>query len=152
MVACPFQTLCCVQPVGDQQPFLLAASGPIVSSFNLKDGSLLNQWPPIEKELQTLNGVATHDEEDRRPKRQKLEEDDPTELAREESEGSIIIISEREKGERRMPKVESSTLPNVSQIVVTSNGKIAIFVTGEDKSVNVFDVHSEGTLTLKSRR
>ncbi|OCT48234.1 tRNA (guanine-N(7)-)-methyltransferase non-catalytic subunit TRM82 [Cladophialophora carrionii] len=151
MVAAPFQTLCCVQPVENQQPFLLAASGPLISTFNLKDGSLLSQWPR-SKEEQDQNGTTADGDADRPAKRQRLEEDAPVELPREESEESIEIISERKKGERRRPKVEHTTLPNVSHIVVTSNGKTVICVTSEDKSITVFDVQLGGVLDLKSRR
>ena len=70
----------------------------------------------------------------------------------EELEESIEFISERTKGERRKPCEESSILPNVSHIVSTSNGQTVVSVTCEDKAVNVFDVQSEGTLELKSRR
>ena len=152
MVPCPFQTLCGVQPLGDEQPFLLAASGPYINSFHLKTGSLLSQWPPAKEIGQSLNGIASHGEEGRPAKRQKLDEDDLPELPREDTEESIDFISERKKGERRKPKVETSTLPNVSHIVVTSNGKTAICVTGEDKAVTVFDLNSSGVMDLKSQR
>lgn len=147
MYASPFQTLCGVQPVGHQKPFLLAASGPIISSFNLKDGSLLSQWPRSKKDSGSTNG-----EEGPSPKRRRLDEDRPEGLSREESEESLVFISERKKGERRKPKVESSTLPNVSHILVTSDAKTAICVTSEDKSITVFDLMSEGVLELKNQR
>src|ERR1700761_5905476 len=139
MVPSPFQTLCCVQPAGNQQPFLLAASGPVISTFDLKDGSLLSQWPPSKTENHEQNGLPRNGVDSRPAKRQKLDEAAPAELSRAESEESIEIISERKKGERRKPKVENSTLPNVSHIIVTSTGKTVIAATGEDKSVTVFD-------------
>jgi hypothetical protein len=151
MVAAPFQILCCVQPVGNQQPFLLAASGHLISTFNLKDGSLLSQWPTAE-EHQNQNGSRGNSDGGRPAKRQRLGEDAPMGLPREDSEESIEIISERKKGERRKPKVENTTLPNVSHIAITSNGQTAICVTIEDKSVTIFDIQSGGILGLKSRR
>ncbi|KAJ9614490.1 tRNA (guanine-N(7)-)-methyltransferase non-catalytic subunit trm82 [Cladophialophora chaetospira] len=150
MVASPFQTLCCVQPVEDEQAFLLAASGPIITTFDLKHGSFLSRWPPSKDEIHHI--ATNEDEEDRPAKRQKLDEDLPAELHREESEESIEIISERKKGERRKPKVESSTLPNVSHIIVTSDGKTVIAVTAEDKSVSVFDIQTGGVLNLRNKR
>ena len=150
MISSPFQTLCCFQPVGDEQPYLLAAAGSIVTSFNLKDGSVLSRWPASNHGLQSSS--ADNGDGGRPAKRQKLDEDIPTEISREESEESIEIISERKKGERRKPKIESATLPNVSHLLVTSNGKSAVCVTGEDKSVTVFDLTARGVLNLKSRR
>ncbi|KIX96574.1 uncharacterized protein Z520_07840 [Fonsecaea multimorphosa CBS 102226] len=152
MVPWPFQKLCCVQPADGQQPFLLAASGPVINSLSLKDGSLLNRWPPSDPEDEEYDEASTNGQETRPPKRRKLGEGTRGELAHQESEDSIEIISERKKGERRKPKVENTTLPNVSHIITTSDGKTAICVTGEDKSVLVFDVLTGGVLNLKSQR
>lgn len=146
MLASPFQMLCGVQPSGDQNPFLLAASGPMISSFNLKDGSLLSQWPLSKKE-----SGSTNSEEGPSPKRRKLDEDDAEGLSREDSDSPVFIL-ERKKGERRKPKVESSALPNVSHILVTSDAKTAICVTSEDKSITTFDLLSEGVLVLRTQR
>ena len=150
MIHSPFQRLCCIQPVGDQQPFLLAASGPCISSFDLRDGSLLSQWSPSAEEDRDHGGTTTNGEGPP-TKRRKIEADVPEEVPREESDESVEIISERKKGERRKPKVENSTLPNVSHIVTTSNGKTVICVTGEDKTVTVLEVQS-GVLSMKTRR
>jgi hypothetical protein len=153
MVACPFQTLCSVEPVGEQPPFLLAASGPILSSFDLKDGSLMNQWPTDQNGGEDYTTTTTDGGEESRPtKRQKLENDHPSELHREDSDDSIEIISERKKGERRRPKVESSKLATVSHILASRDGKTAIVVTGEDKTITVFDIVNGGKLSQKSRR
>ena len=152
MVACPFQALCCVQPVENQRPFLLAASGPTIGSFDLKDGSLLAQWLPQKLNNEKYGNNIRDDVEGRPAKRQKLYEEAPAELRPEESEESIEIISERKKGERRWPKVESSTLPHVSHLVATSDAKTVIGVTTEDKAVIVFDVQMGGVLTERSRR
>ncbi|OAP54696.1 hypothetical protein AYL99_11144 [Fonsecaea erecta] len=152
MVLCPFQKLCCVQPVDGQQPFLLAASGPVINSLCLKDGSFLSRWSPSDREDEEYDQAAANGQEARASKRRKIGEEFRGELPHQESEDSIEIISERKKGERRKPKVENTTLPNVSHIITTSDGKTAICVTGEDKSVIVFDVLTGGVLHLKSQR
>ncbi|KIW76600.1 hypothetical protein Z517_09044 [Fonsecaea pedrosoi CBS 271.37] len=152
MVLYPFQKLCCVQPVDGQHPFLLAASGPVVNSLNLKDGTLLSEWRPFDEEDEEYDEARTNGEEARPPKRRKIGDGPRGEPSHLESEDSIEIISERKKGERRKPKVENTTLPNVSHIIATSDGKTAICVTAEDKSVIVFDVLARGVLHLKSRR
>ncbi|KAK7887548.1 tRNA (guanine-N(7)-)-methyltransferase non-catalytic subunit trm82 [Exophiala xenobiotica] len=149
----PFQTLCCVQPVDGQQPFLLAARGPVISSFNLKDGSLLDQWPRL-KGANTQDGDAGMMNGDDGPpaKRRRMEDDGPAQALREDTEESIEIISERKKGERQKPKVENSKLPNVTHVVVTSTAATVITVTAEDKSINVFSVGNAGVLNLQSQR
>ena len=148
----PFQTLCCVQPVDGQQPFLLAASGPVISSFNLKDGSLLDQWPGLKgANAQDEDAGTTNGDEGPPAKRRRMEDDGPAEPLREDTE-SIEIISERKKGERRKPKMEDSKLPNVTNVIVTSNAATVITVTAEDKSINVFSVDTTGVLNLQSQR
>ncbi|KIX04194.1 uroporphyrinogen decarboxylase [Rhinocladiella mackenziei CBS 650.93] len=153
MLQHPFQALCCVQPVGGQQPFLLAASGPIINTFNLKDGSLLSQWPRTDNDDSEQHATSRVDGGEARPsKRPKIEGEDQPESSHQHSDDSIEIISERKKGERRKPKVESSKLPNVSHIITTSDGATVIVLTAEDKSIGVFKVRSWGRLDLLSRR
>ncbi len=149
----PFQTLCCVQPVDGQQPFLLAASGPVISSFNLKDGSLLDQWPRSKGADAQDEDAGTADGDEGPPaKRRRMEDDGPAEPAREDIEESIEIISDRKRGERRKAKVEDSKLPNVTHVIVTSNAATVITVTAEDKSINVFSVGTTGVLNLQGQR
>jgi hypothetical protein len=152
MAAYPFQRLCCIHPVNNQRPFLLAASGPLIISLDLKDGSVLSQWPKQDN--------TTHDESSQEAtrngepsnKRRKLDIEDAAHLSRQTSEESIEIISERKKGERRKPKVESTKQPNVSHLLATSDGTTAIALMAEDKSLNVFQVQSAGNLSLQSKR
>ncbi|KAI1612624.1 hypothetical protein EDD37DRAFT_625328 [Exophiala viscosa] len=150
----PFQKICCVQPVNDEQPFLLAAAGPVISTFNLRDGSILSQLPPMEVEEATEgDGPSDANGDGSRPsKRRRIEVEGQAGLSRNESEDSVEIISERKKGERRKPKVESSKLPNITHIIATSDAARAITVTAEDKCINVFSVSSAGILTLQSQR
>lgn len=144
----PFQKLCCVQPVDGQQPFLLAASGAVISSFNLKDGSLLSRWPPLANEDED----RIKREGTRPTKRRKIEEGNHAELSRDNLEDSVEDKTERMKSERRKLKIESSKLLNVSHIVTTSDGVNVIAVTGEDKAVGVFNVRAGGILELLNQR
>ena len=144
----PFQKLCRVRPT-NCQPFLLAASGPIISSFSLKDGSLLNQWPRLED---TRDPAASSSEGDRPNKRRKIEEEEQEHLSRQASEDSIDIKTERQRGERRKPKIEGEKLPAVSHIIATSDCAVVVVITVEDKSVNVLEVQPGGILVLQSQR
>jgi tRNA (guanine-N(7)-)-methyltransferase subunit TRM82 len=149
MVASPFQQLCCVQPTESSTPFLLAAAGSLISSFDLRDGSLIACWPR-EKEHLPLTGIDAAGEDGPPSKKRKL--DLEPNLSREASEESLEIISERRKGERRRPKVESTVQANVSHLITTSGGKHVVCVTAEDKSIKVFDVENRQILKLRSER
>ncbi|KIW14818.1 hypothetical protein PV08_07603 [Exophiala spinifera] len=154
MVQSPFQTVCCVQPSNGQQPFLLSASGPVIYSLDIKTGSLLSQWPQQGEKTDQEEAPATtiDGDENRPPKRRRLDEGEQAEVPREDSENSIEIISKREKGESRKLKVENSKSSNVTHIITTSSGATVITVTAEDKSINVFGVGPEGVLDLQSQR
>lgn len=154
MVQHPFQRLCCVQPVDQQQPFLLSAAGPTISSFNLRDGSLLSQWPrpEVEDAIEEDGPSDVNGDAIRPSKRRRIEEEGQTGLSRNDSEDSVEIISERKKGDRRKPKVESLKLPNITHVIATSDAATVITVTADDKSINVFSVSSGGVLTLQSQR
>ncbi|KEF55069.1 uncharacterized protein A1O9_08722 [Exophiala aquamarina CBS 119918] len=152
MPSYPFQKLCCVHPVNNPQPFLFAASGPLISSFDLKDGSVLSRWPNQDSTAREESSEEATGDGNRLNKRRKLDTEDSTCLSRQTSEDSIEIISERKKETRIKPKVESAQQPNISHLLATSDGTTVIAVMAEDKSVNVFEVQSEGTLKLQSKR
>ena len=70
-----------------------------------------------------------------------------------DSEDSVEIIAERQKGERRKPKVVELTKPSsISHALAASDGQVVITVTAEDKSINVFSFLDDGKLLLQSRR
>jgi len=152
MPSYPFQKLCRVQPVNNQQPFLVAASGPLIISFDLKDGSVLGRWPNQDSTAKDESPDGATENGNRANKRRKLDTDDSNHLSRQTSEDSIEIISERKKGERRKPKVETAQQPNISHLLATSDGTTLIAMMAEDKSVNVFEVQSECTLNIQSKR
>lgn len=153
MAQYPFQKLCCVRPVDDQPPFLLAASGSAIYSFDLKTGSSLFQWPQMTIAGDNAKDHSTQSEgEDRPTKRRKVGTDSNGTLSREATDDSIEIISERQKGERRQAKVETPSLPTVSHLISTSDATTVVALTAEDKCVNVFKVEPGGHLKLLSKR
>ncbi|KAK6364556.1 tRNA (guanine-N(7)-)-methyltransferase non-catalytic subunit trm82 [Exophiala oligosperma] len=146
MVQSPFQTICCVQPSNGQQPFLVSASGPVICSLDLKTGSLLSQWPRHTEEA-VEDGASTNPTEDdqgRPMKRRRLDEEEPVNVARKDSENPAETISEPKKGEQQKP--------NVTHIITTSDGATVVTITAEDKSINAFNVEPEGVLSLQSQR
>jgi len=96
--------------------------------------------------------------EDRPAKRLKFEDGQNGSLRRQESEASEASIEiktegrQRQKGERRKPKIPDLTLPHVSHLITTSDGKHAIAITAEDKAVRVFNVSRNGRLRQVSSR
>lgn len=152
MARYPFQKLCWVHPVDDQPPFLLAASGPLLISLDSKDGSILNRWPEQDNATQHDGSQESTENDQRSTKRRKLETDNDAALSRQTSQDSIEIISERIKGERQKPKIETMKQPNFSHLLATSDGTTVVGVMSDDKSINVFHVLSAGRLNLQSKR
>lgn len=77
-------------------------------------------------------------------KRRRLDEEEPVNVARKDSENPAETISEPKKGEQQKP--------NVTHIITTSDGATVVTVTAEDKSINAFNVEPEGVLSLQSQR
>jgi hypothetical protein len=132
----------------------LASSGPIIYSFDLKDGSVLSQWPreDDEEDVDDAHDKTANGEEGRPTKRRRVDTRDAAEGSRVPSDESIEIISERKKGERRGPKRENSKMANVTHMSATSDGTSLVVVTAEDKAVSVFAVRGAGVLHLQSQR
>ena len=157
MTTChPFQKLCCTNRTGDSS-FLLAATGPYILSLDLKNGGVLSKWPANTPGLEeSSNGnVRGRDVDDDSPnKRRKISPSEGVdEQYSRESSVSIEIVSERAKGQRRKKKkIVQSTLPNVSQIISTTDGRLVIAVTAEDKCIRVFELDSRGRLKPLSER
>lgn len=127
--------------------FLLAATGPCIQTLSKHDGALQSLWPRDDP------GEASGEEGEsgeRPSKRVKLDRD-----ASELSEASIEIVAdgkERQKGERRRPKIPNTTQPHVSHLITTSDGRHAVAVTAEDKSVRVLEIRKWGKLKQLSIR
>ncbi|EXJ81587.1 hypothetical protein A1O1_07651 [Capronia coronata CBS 617.96] len=153
MVRHPFQKLCCIQPVDGEQPFLIAASGPVLSTFDLRDGRLLSQWPQPGGKVTGGNGAATaNDGEDPPAKRRKVEVQPPAVLSKQTTDEPVDITSDGQKTERKNAQSEASQSANVSHIVATSDGATVITATTADKTIRVFDVRPGGVLGLQSQR
>lgn len=147
----PVHKLCCIESKidGNADSIFLAATGPCIQSLSGTSGEILSIWPRDE-------GDSSSDDEDERPRKKvKLDDSGNPSLGREDSEASIEIIAEgkeRQKGERRRPKIPDTTLPNVSHLVVTKDGKSVIAITAEDKAVKTFSISRRGRLRQKSSR
>ena len=148
----PAHRLCCVHR--DNEELILAATGPCIQSISRTSGEVLCTWPRDETEYE-----SDKDEHNGRPiKRRKVEASNSAKLGREGSDASeadINIIAEgkqRQKGERRRPKLPDITLPNISHIIATSNGRHAIAITAEDKAVRVYNISRAGHLRQISHR
>lgn len=148
----PAHKICLINNEGKQ--ILLAATGPCIKSLSFPDGQQLSTWPQDDHE------ESSNEDDGQEPpgKRQKLDHSEHADLKRQESEASeasIEIVAEgqkRQKGERRRPKIPDLTLPNVSHLIATSDGKHAIAITAEDKAVRVYNISQRGRLRQKSSR
>ena len=148
----PFQKLCVTQHAIGKRRRLFAATGHNLITLDLETGRLVSQYPAPQ-------GSDDDDDDDDAElpsspaKRRKLDNGVPDAVSRQESEESIEIVAERQKGERRRPKPPSDDkLPNISHLLATSDGLYVITATVEDKSINIFDVTPSGRLRLASIR
>lgn len=153
MVLChPIQKLSGVVQ-GTNCRFLLAASGPTISTISLSDRAILYCWPSSTNDSSEDDGSVGGDG-DRPNKRRKIMNgrDAISRQQSEASDASIEIVAERKKGERKKTKIIDTKLPNVSHITVTTDGKYVVAVTADDKAVRVFDISPKGKLTQRSTR
>ncbi len=142
----PAQKLCWVS----RTSLLLAASGSRILTYNLETGKLLSHGPPFDENTSKENHQTAGSAYGPSPtKRRKF---DHPNSSRETSDGSVEIVAERKKGERRKPKVKASNLPNVSHLIASSNGRNVIAVTTEDKCITVYSLILSGRLLIESRR
>ena len=142
----PFQKLCFVSQASPSSGgIILGATGPHICSFNAATGQLLSRWPHNDEEKSGDEG--DHDaanEEERSAKRRKLSSED--------SDTSIEIVAQRVKGTRRKPKLLNERIPNVSNLVATSDGSLVIAITTDDKCMRVFRCSANGRLHVQSER
>lgn len=148
----PAHKICLTKNEGKQ--ILLAATGPCIRTLSFPDGRQLSTWPQDDVE----ESSDEEDEQEPPGKRQKLNHSEHASLRRQDSEASeasIEIVAEgqkRQKGERRRPKIPDLTLPNVSHLITTSDGRYAVAITAEDKAVRVYSISKRGRLRQKSSR
>jgi len=149
----PAHKLCLVQQ--DSTDIILAATGTCIQSLSLTSTEPFSVWPRQD----VGNPSDNENLGDGRPaKRPRLENGENPNLRLETSEASEASIdikvegNPRQKGERRKPKIPDTSLPHVSHLIATSNGKHAIAITTEDKAVRVFEISESGNLQQLSSR
>jgi tRNA (guanine-N(7)-)-methyltransferase subunit TRM82 len=153
----PFQKLCYLRASSDLPETLLAASGPYVCCYEFQKG-LVAHWPTVSEEEEEALDVEKQEENgeggDEPPaKKRRLSGNEDAQIARQDSEESVEIISERVKGRRRKPKPSANKkLPDVSHMLGTSNGKTIIVVTADDKCIRVLERGKSGKLRGVSER
>lgn len=153
----PFQKLCLIAQGIEKSPILLAASGSAISIFQVQSGTLINKYVFGDGEdCGNRVGTMTNGEDRtigaRPTKRRKLDTEDSEGNGEQDSDHSVEVVAERQKGERKKPKAQESKSPNVSHLLSTSNGELIIAVTAEDKSIHVFELSSKGELNILSKR
>lgn len=148
----PFQKLCLVSASARRPPILVAAAGSSIRTYDYLTNKLLSYGPPFyeesdssERDASTVNGSTS-------AKRRKLNQGPTASISREASDESIEIVAERQKGQRKRPKVEDLKVPNVSHVLATTDGATVLAVTTEDKCISVFALVETGELEVKSRR
>jgi hypothetical protein len=156
----PFQKLCYLKASLDLPEALLAASGPYICCYDFQRG-FVARWPTDDddyEEEEDTPDVETHEVNrdgggERPAKRRRLSEDEDGLMARQDSEESVEIISERVKGQRRKPKpLSKAKVPDVSHMLATSDGKRIVVVTADDKCIRVLERRICGKLRGVSER
>lgn len=159
----PYQ---CLEVAGN---FLVAASGHELHTFNLETGDQVSTWAcpaPItdsklsksatETEKVVLNITPESEEnaeagpDDPPAKRRKISDNEKKEV--QEEENAVESKSNgRTKAKQLRPATDGSVAPNFNALASTKDGRHVIGVTGEDKSVRVFE-HENGVLKQISER
>lgn len=146
--------LYCPSSMHSRPSVLLAASGPLIHSFNIKDGSYLSTWPTRNAEGKplTLEGSAAcirdfkTEDADRPVKRRK-----PS-LSRAVSSTTSAEILVDKPDETEASKELHVPNSEVIKIISTSNNEYVIAVTGEDKTIRLFQLLEDGSLGQISER
>ena len=149
----PFQRLLyCTRVTQNLPSLLLAASGPTVRAFNAVDGTYISKWTHL-KAPETLSrshdrSPGLEDYQEAPPgKRRKLSEEPEVSDA-----SSTEIVVENGSNRRRKPKRQAFTIPSVTHLCGTADGKYVVAVTGEDKCVRVLEMLENGSLKQISER
>lgn len=151
-----FQCLLFSTLATDESPsFLLAASRSRVFVFSVQNGNLLSTWQSNQSQSEDLqskqpkaDGVGKEELAERPTKRRKKEGSSDN-----ESEGSSAeIVTEAGRPRGRKPSRPIVTESNVIKLAVTSDGRVVVAVTDEDKSVRVLSLDFQGRLQQLSQR
>ena len=150
----------CCPSKSEEGTILVAASGPYLHSFNLKDGHHLFTWSPGQASDRIETAETSHDvdgsgddlkhanDEDigSPQKRQKLS------ISRLESGSSTEIIVDNLPQKAAHLKSVSASSSIIIKLTATSTGQHVVAATSEDKAVRVYDLSADGVLTLLSER
>ena len=133
---------------------LLAASGPLIFSFGTQDGLLLSIWPTHDLEGTPVvldESLACADEPgvadaERSAKRRRVA------LSREVSSSTSAEIVVENPGVTRSSRELQVSNSEVNKMICTSSGEYVVAVTGEDKTIRVFELQGDGSLMQTSER
>ncbi|KAL3418976.1 WD repeat domain-containing protein [Phlyctema vagabunda] len=149
--ASPYQ---CLHRCGDG-PVLVAASASRLDSFNLDDGSLLSSWESCSPQDQHVKNNDTSVNANARAtppaKRRKLSD------VQERVEAGTVMPANAQPGHKKVNARSSAASsgpegPAVIALASTKTGTHVIAVTGEDKSIRVFQHDGRGHLLQLSQR
>ena len=123
---------------------LLAASGPCLRVFDSQTGQYISKWShlldqaPGSQDGELLEGSPA--------KKRKLDNGNSSDTP------SAEIVTENGPGTRRRPVRHGFTIPCITHLMGTADGKHVVVVTGEDKSVRVLSMSERGVLHQLSQR
>ena len=158
-MAIPYQ---CIKRCGS---FLLAARGSSIDSFRPEDGSLLSTWecpsaksPTISNQLngsldspvglETQNyesSIAAVPESSPPAKRRKLSTaDEDAQKPAEKNAAEEEQKTTKKKNKRSDAVLTGLETPAVTALAATKDGRHVVVVTGEDKSIRVFETTANG--------
>lgn len=151
----PFQCLLYCPSASARKPsVLLAASGPLLYSFGIQDGLLLSIWPthdlegtPVAlDESLACAGRPEFTDAERSAKRRRVS------LSREVSSStSAEIVLETPNATKPSKELQVSN-SEINKLIRTSSGEYVVAVTGEDKTIRVFELQRDGSLMQISER
>ncbi|KAI2467725.1 hypothetical protein F4781DRAFT_299879 [Annulohypoxylon bovei var. microspora] len=168
----PYQ---CLSQLG-QSSILCAAKGTSIHTFDLNAGSsVISSWThpltkkvedsePRESEKGTTQKGQDPDEQEsgQRPsKKRKLNSDEKPEVEGENSQADAGIVDPAASGDGKKKKkqkqksesrAQQPELPFVNLLTATEDGSHVVAVTGQDKTIWVFEHDGKGTLKELSQR
>jgi tRNA (guanine-N(7)-)-methyltransferase subunit TRM82 len=131
--------------------YLIASAGPRLYSLSPKDGHIRAVWPSESQIPDNTNSKSTSESDDYH---------EPPEKKRRLSSSAGPPYSPQECRTEKTAKQPPSTTDGPASInwttiplvLVSEASRHVIAVTAEDKSLRVFEVKQDGTLTQKSKR